>query len=112
MTDKELDTQGYKETVESNVVFHDLIRRTVLKYLDSEEKKTQIYNALCNIVWYNPKQLVQYSCSWRYAGGLVANVEKSKDYLDYYCSDNEGEVESWIEEEFNKENWFPAKYND
>lgn len=28
----------------------------------------------------------KWSCSWRYAGGIVANMKEEGDYIDYYCS--------------------------
>lgn len=27
-----------------------------------------------------------WSCSWRYAGGIVADMQQNGDYIDWYCS--------------------------
>ena len=27
-----------------------------------------------------------WSCSWRYAGGIVADMQQKGDYIDWYCS--------------------------
>lgn len=44
-----------------------------------------LYAALCNNrFFYNADE---WTCSWRYAGGLVSQMTNSSgDYLDYYCS--------------------------
>lgn len=44
-----------------------------------------LYAALCNNrFFYNN---IEWTCSWRYAGGLVSQMTNSSgDYLDYYCS--------------------------
>lgn len=50
-----------------------------------------IYAALCNMRWQRldvfPILKNQYwSCSWRSAGGIVANMQEKGDYMDWYCS--------------------------
>ena len=51
-----------------------------------------VYAALCNMRW-QPTDVMPilkdeyWSCSWRSAGGLVADLRGSnEDYMDYYCS--------------------------
>lgn len=43
-----------------------------------------VYAALCNVSWR--KNGIEWSCSWRAAGGLVADLRGKGDYLDFYCS--------------------------
>lgn len=52
----------------------------------------EVYAAICNQAWYeidNPVNI--FSCSWRYAGGIISDIRNTKhnkkeNYLDYYCS--------------------------
>ena len=57
----------------------------------SEAYAQNIYAALCNQDWQKNDvwPLLKgetYSCSWRYAGGIVADMVESGDYIDWYCS--------------------------
>ena len=53
-----------------------------------------VYAALCNIIWYKTTEFLpilkgdnEWSCSWRWAGGFVAEIEgQGGDYMDWYCS--------------------------
>ena len=58
----------------------------------SDTYAQNLYAALCNNtfqkqdVWLVLKD-AHWSCSWRYAGGLVADLQdKGGDYMDWYCS--------------------------
>ena len=58
----------------------------------SDDYAQNLYAALCNNsfqkqdVWLVLKD-AYWSCSWRYAGGLVADLQdKGGDYMDWYCS--------------------------
>ena len=50
------------------------------------------YAALCNQEWYEQDawEILRdrtWSCSWRTAGGIVADIRgHDEDYLDWYCS--------------------------
>lgn len=99
-----------------------------------------IYAALCNQAWQRndvwPMLKGQtYSCSWRYAGGIVADMVESGDYIDWYCSGIredltedqivsaleqgfdiakyvvEGTVTDEIREDFFKLGWIPVEGN-
>lgn len=75
---------------------------------------TAIYAALYNMRWQdkkNPENI--YSCSWRYASGLVADIrDGGEGYLDFYCSGNEGFVSDEVEEAFNKLGWVKLPWED
>lgn len=75
-----------------------------------------LYAALCNTSWI-PKDVMEllknegYSCSWRYAGGMVSRLRNCGDYMDFYCSgidDNsipEGIVTDEIRQDLNELGW-------
>ncbi len=78
----ELEKIDYKQVVtgETEANFKVDIEPLLEKY-DYIERE-EMYQALCNNTWI--KDGVQYSCSWRYAGGLVAR--EGEDYMTYYCN--------------------------
>ena len=52
-----------------------------------------------------------FSCSWRYAGGLIAQIRsKGENYLDFYCSGNEGKVSEEIKKDLNEMGWKHFQY--
>ena len=62
----------------------------------------KVYANLCNLVWYDYINDEVISQSWRGAGGFVAGIRNlGEDYMDFYCSGNEGEVDPEIEGLFN-----------
>jgi len=34
----------------------------------------------------------RWSCSWRHAGGIIADMQEKGDYIDWYCSGIRGEI--------------------
>ena len=62
-----------------------------------ESYAQNIYAALCNQEWQKNDvwPLIKgetYSCSWRYAGGIVADMVEQGDYIDWYCSGIRGDL--------------------
>ncbi len=101
-----------------------------------EEYAQNIYAALCNNefvkndVWPLLKDQ-RWSCSWRYAGGIVADMREQGDYIDWYCSGirqgysededplyatnrfvPEGHVTTEIEEDLLRLGWIPVPWDD
>ena len=65
----------------------------VAKVRASDSYAQNVYAALCNMRW-QPQEVWPvlqddyWSCTWRYAGELVADlrVDFNEDYMDFYCS--------------------------
>ena len=56
------------------MMFKEKIRELKGKVQHDIGYANALYAALCNIIWVNRKTGEEYSCSWRYAGGLVAEA--------------------------------------
>ena len=60
--------------------------------LQDKNYAQNIYAALCNMRWQLQDTWTvlnddYWSCSWRAAGGIVAELRSpDEDYMDYYCS--------------------------
>jgi len=86
--EREADPEWRKDNLEWDL-------RTTNWILDkarsSESYAQNIYAALCNngfikldVIPILKEQ--EWSCSWRYAGGIVAHMREEGDYIDWYCS--------------------------
>ena len=64
------------------------------KAKSSQSYAQNLYAAMCNMRWCkldttNVLEILKdshWSCSWRYAGGIVADMLEKGDYIDWYCS--------------------------
>jgi hypothetical protein len=95
----------------------------------SDAYAQNIYAALCNQDWQKNEvwpllKGEHWGCSWRYAGGIVADMREQGDYIDWYCSGIRGEqgidyeppltfvpegtVTDEIQEDFFKLGWIPV----
>jgi hypothetical protein len=107
------------------------------KWICDKTKSTKtyaqnLYAALCNQDWQRNEiwtllKNQRWSCSWRHAGGIVADMREEGDYIDWYCSGiqsepdenwidlghvSEGTVTDQIREDLFKLGWLPANNND
>lgn len=61
------------------------------KVRKSDEYAQNLYAAICNNnftkndVWPILKEEI-WGASWRYAGGIIADMRQEGDYIDWYCS--------------------------
>lgn len=89
---------------QKNNLEYDLRTSKVMveKVRNDEFYAQNLYAALCNNdfvkndVWPLLTEET-WSCSWRYAGGIIADMSGTGDYIDWYCS---GIRNDWSDEEY------------
>ena len=88
------------ESRENNLEYDLLTTEWILEKVRGDEVYAQhIYAALCNTEWQKAEPWLilkdqRWSCSWRYAGGIVADMREEGDYIDWYCSGMKNQ-ETW-----------------
>jgi hypothetical protein len=129
----------------SNDLVQDIWRDDEIlnKIRTRDDYAQNLYAAFCNMQWC-PRQLVPalrqdgekdlWSCSWRGAGGLIADWQGKGDYMNWYCSGMgglatydekegdeymarqkyvpEGVVTDEVERDLNRLGWFPVPWDD
>lgn len=85
---KEQDPDWQRNNMEYDLRSTDWILE---KVRTSEKYAQNLYASMCNRdfiqndVW--PILIEQkWSCSWRHAGGIIADMRQKGDYIDWYCS--------------------------
>ncbi len=78
--------------VESNLEYDLLTTDWILEKVRSSDIYAQnLYAALCNND-FQKNQVIdilkdqRWSCSWRHAGGIIADMQRTGCYMDWYCS--------------------------
>jgi len=71
-----------KVDLEQDIIKSDYITN---KCKASYTYSQNLYAAMANNLFYKNEE--EWSCSWRYAGGIVADIrDVGEDYMDFYCS--------------------------
>jgi hypothetical protein len=89
---KDHDTKWQKNNLEYDLRTTDWI----LDKVRSKESYAQnLYAAMCNNDFQKLEVVPilkeeQWGCSWRYAGGIIADMREEGDYIDWYCSGIQG----------------------
>jgi len=96
----------------------------------SDSYAQNLYAAMCNMQFQKLDVMPilknqRWSCSWRSAGGIVADMLEKGDYIDWYCSGimhdeegistghvPEGHVTDEIKEDLKKLGWIPVEWED
>lgn len=86
--ERELDPEWQKNNLEWDLRTTDWILE---KARANKGYAQNIYAALCNNGFIKLAVIPilkeeEWSCSWRSAGGVVANMRQEGDYIDWYCS--------------------------
>ena len=80
------------------------------KMRSSKDYCKRFYATLCNNELHKKNNVMGYS--WRSTGALVADVLCTGDYLDWYCSGNEGHIDEEVEEDLLDMGWRVKPYED
>jgi hypothetical protein len=89
----------------------------VKKVQSSDIYARKLYAAMCNIRWQHQEVFSilknQYwTVSWRSAGGIIADIRGEGDYMNWYCSGNEGYVDPEIEQDMAAIGWQWSEWPD
>ena len=107
---------------------HDLYNTVWIckKVMEDDTYAQNLYAAMCN-VQFQKLEVVPilkeefWSCSWRYAGAIIANMRGEGDYLNWYCSGiyqdsnghvPEGTITKEIREDLKKLGWRSLPWED
>lgn len=80
------------------------------KVRDSDRYAQNLYAAMCNnefqkrALWPILKEET-WGASWRYAGGIIADMRQQGDYIDWYCSGMGGLAGGWDKDEETFSEW-------
>lgn len=86
--ERESDPQWQKDNMEYDLRTTDWILE---KVRSSNVYAQNLYAAMCNRdfvkadTWHLLKE-IKWGCSWRHAGGVIADMQQKGDYIDWYCS--------------------------
>lgn len=86
--EREQDPEWQKDNLEYDLRTTDWILQ---KVRTSRTYSQNLYAALCNNDFQKADVMPiltnkTWSCSWRYAGGIIAHMRQEGDYIDWYCS--------------------------
>jgi hypothetical protein len=82
----------------------------IAQLVKNEGFARDLYSALCNTRWFRNEH--EWGTTWRSAGGIVAYLrDLNEDYMDFYCSGNEGTVTDEVATELATLGWTWEPYD-
>lgn len=128
---QELDEDWRKDNLEYELRSNDMMLE---KVRTSDRYAQNLYAAMCNMQFQKIAVMPilkeqRWSCSWRHAGGIIADMRQSGDYINWYCSGigsglgngdedgtkgyvSEGIVTEEIETDLKQLGWIPVEWDD
>jgi len=89
---------------EHNMEYDLLTNDWILEKVRNDAAYAQnLYAAMCNNdfrkreMWPILKEST-WGCSWRYAGGIIADMQQKGDYIDWYCSGIRNDLDDSVKE--------------
>ena len=73
----------------------------------SDDFCEDLWSSMANVEWLN-KDGSEFSCTFRYAGGLIADIREEGSYMDWYCSGEYATVSEEIENKMKSIGWAPV----
>ncbi len=89
--------------MEKEILESDLIKK---KVIEDNKYALKLYQTLCNNQFIKKGCRKSWSCSWRYAGSILARIQGKGDYLNWYCSGGEGNISSEVMEDLGRLGWY------
>lgn len=102
-TNKKEQEESWKENnMEYDLRSTDWMLEKVRK---SNAYAQNLYAAMCNNDFQKNEFMPRlagktWSCSWRYAGGIIADMKQEGDYIDWYCSGIKNDAPVLLDEQF------------
>jgi hypothetical protein len=102
--EKDIERENSEEFKQDNLEYDLRTSDYIVEKCKIDYYAQNLYAALCNNDFiknetWNILQEKTWSCSWRYAGGIIAHIQQKGDYIDWYCSGIQNELS---DEEYNQ----------